>query len=127
MSWESGFALGLFKENRLIGYRLGYFPKDSEDNLGIHIGLNQNDLNKVIRFYGIIGDSIYRNMIMHEPFIESLVKYAIQIVKEKYTNIKYMISLSNERNKWLMTSLEKYGFENKMQINENNKKGCIYF
>lgn len=45
---DNGLMLGVFIENTLIAYRALLIPPIDQDHLGLDIGLNENDLDKVI-------------------------------------------------------------------------------
>lgn len=89
---SKGFGLGVFHNTEMIGYLVVSFPGEQDENLGLEIGINYQELSLVAR-YGLIGiHPAYRQL----GLVEKLMKEKTGIIKKlHYRHICCTVSPHN--------------------------------
>jgi ribosomal protein S18 acetylase RimI-like enzyme len=89
---SNGFGLGVFHNAEMIGYLVVAFPGEQDENLGLEIDINYQELNRVAR-YGLIGvHPAYRKL----GLVEKMMQEKIEILrKQHYKHICCTVSPHN--------------------------------
>lgn len=76
---ENGFGLGAFTGNKMVGYFVLYYPGDHDENLGLEIDINSQELNQVARWGLIAVESKYRQ----SGIVREMVNQGIEILQKR--------------------------------------------
>lgn len=106
---DNGFTVIACNEaSEIVGCFMVRYPGLSEDNLGMDIGLNQEELNQVVHMESAVVLPQYRGLGLQL----AMLRYAEEMLDtSKY---KYLMATVSPDNPWSYHSLEKNGYELKL-------------
>lgn len=103
---NEGFAvIAQNKDSQIVGSFIFRYPKESEDNLGRDIGLNESELNKVVHMESVAVLPKYRGKGLQL----AMLRFAEELIDK--TKYKYFIATVSPDNKWSYNSFEKNGYK----------------
>jgi hypothetical protein len=105
---RQGIALGVFIDDRLIGFRNMYYPKpqDREWNLGIDLGLTGDELSKVVNLQLVCVHPDFRG----NRLAMTLNRIALQILRKRETH-PHVCATVSPYNIWNIPVLLASGFQ----------------